>query len=462
MKILSVNKIPNRAFYNTKMKNNESVKTEDSKTDKALKILVPTALVLATIIGVKCFSNKAPALELQSEIKETVPYIETLSKSLSKWLKKDVETKSLESIMSGSELINELKVLKKENFVASKENIEKGIFCADLHSHSLYSDGKASVDDILNQVAEYGDKLNQKSGKKFIFSLTDHDSCEGIKEALKIISENPNKFKNVKFVTGAELSFLMKSDKSANPYETAEVLVYGFNPFEESVNNYFEILYTKRKNMVLEFIKDLNRLIDFGDFSIEEFNKNFGKNYMMNYQWQVHHYGQTKTATSGIAISKNIDKSKYYEEIISKISNKDKKNLYELRQQGLIPADFGDDTRITELCLNKFSPRDINNKTNYCAEANIDDIIRVFGRDSEIFGAFAHPYYMTERSSQVEPFIEDIVKRSNGFIKATESYHQAYNSNVDMNKVENLNKALVARNKLLELGGRDNHEKDIF
>ena len=116
-----------------------------------------------------------------------------------------------------------------------------------MHSHSLHSDGLANVDKILNQVVSYADDLNAKTGKKFIFSLTDHDSCEGVKEALKIISENPEKFENVKFVTGAELSFLIKADKTANPFETSEMLVYGFNPFDEKVQNYFQNLYSERK-----------------------------------------------------------------------------------------------------------------------------------------------------------------------------------------------------------------------
>ena len=50
---------------------------------------------------------------------------------------------------------------------------------------------------ILNEVCEYADKLFKKTGKKFLYALTDHDTTAGVKEALQIIAAEPEKFKNV-------------------------------------------------------------------------------------------------------------------------------------------------------------------------------------------------------------------------------------------------------------------------
>lgn len=440
--------------------NSDVITKPKEKKQNYLNYIIPIGIAIAAGIGIKYCRSRDITSVVGADIKnETSDYVKDLAKSLGKWLNKDIDATSLNSVISGKELLAELKKLEKQNFVASKENIEKGIFCADLHSHSLYSDGKGKVSDILNQVAEYADKLKQKSGKNFLYSLTDHDSCEGVKEALKIISENPKKFKNVKFITGSELSYLIKSDKTWNPFETSEILVYGFNPFDENINKYFEDLYSKRKNMIKEFIDDSNKMFEYADFSVEEFHKIYGKNYIMNSQWNVHNYVQTKNAVAGLAISQNKDKALMYEEIMSK-TKKWNKTLHDLKKAGLIPESYGEDSRIIDLCKNKYSPRWDNETINYNCEANIDDIFKVFGKDKNTFGAFAHPYYVTERNSQAEALLNNLVSKSNGFIQATESHHQAYRVSATSEEINNFNNNLVKSNKLEELGGRDNHETE--
>ena len=466
MKILPIqqNYITTKSNPNktTKPQGSSSTVVEQEKKHNYWNYIIPLGTVLIAGIGIKYYNaGKVEAIigSHSDAKKEVSEYVKELAKSLSKHLNKDIDAKSLKSVISGEELLAELKNLEKQNFVASKENIEKGIFCADLHSHSIHSDGLGNVSDILTQVAKYADKLNKKNGKKFIFSLTDHDSCEGVKEALKIISENPKKFENVKFVTGAELSFLIPSDKTFNPFEVSEILVYGFNPFDEKINKYFKDLYLKRKNMIHEYISDVSKMFEYADFSIEEFHKIYGENYIMNYQWKVHNYAQTKNAVAGLAISQNRDKALMYNEIMSKTSRWEK-TLYNLKQAGLVPESYGEDSRIMDLCRNKYSPRYDNGKINYNCETNFEDIIKTFGNDKNIFGAFAHPYYVTERNSQAENLLKDFVSKSNGFIKATESHHQAYRISSGINDINRFNETLVKTNNLSELGGRDNHEID--
>lgn len=57
----------------------------------------------------------------------------------------------------------------------------------------------------------------------------------------------------------------------------------------------------------------------------------------------------------------------------------------------------------------------------------------------------------------VKEAVQQLNIKSYGLLKASESFHQAYNPSIDRNSVEKLNKELVFNNKFLELDGRDNH-----
>jgi len=278
-----------------------------------------------------------------------------------------------------------------------------------------------------------------------------------VKEALKLISENPDKYKNVKFVTGSEISFVIKSDKTTNPYETSELLVYGFNPFNKNIEGFFSGIKEKRKHKANDFINDLNQMFGYAEYSIEEFEEIYKTgNPMMNNQWKVHHYGQTKNAIAGFANSQNKDKTSMYKAIMTQIPQ-NKMTLDNLRRIGAVPQSYGDDTRITKLCKEKYSPHNTFLGIDYAGENNFDSIIDTFA-NGDNFIALAHPYYITERCSNANELITTFVKKSKGFLRGSESYHQAY-KNVDINSVQMFNAEIVKANKFTELGGRDNHEK---
>ncbi len=71
-------------------------------------------------------------------------------------------------------------------------NIEKKYIPVDLHSHSTYSDGSLSVEELLNLV-----KINNGQYQ----ALTDHDTVDGITEAKKIASNL-----NLTLIPGVEIS----------------------------------------------------------------------------------------------------------------------------------------------------------------------------------------------------------------------------------------------------------------
>jgi len=442
----------NFAYFNPQMSVNIPKPINKTKTSYK-NILIGVASLLGIVaIGL--------AIKKHLSDKAISPYTKTLAKSLSEYLGKEIKPQQLKSVISGKEVLKILKGLKKENFVASKENIQKGIFLADLHSHSLHSDGAGEVQTILHQVAEYADGLYQKTGKKFLFALTDHDTADGVKTALELIAQNPKKYRNINFVTGSEISFVIKSDKSTNPYETIEVLAYGINPFERKTSEFFTNIRKKREKLATEFIEKMKKLFGYADFSQEEFEKTFSlerKNFIFNNQWKVHHYGQTKNAIAGLANSQCKDKNLLYQEIMSK-TDKRHMALGNLRDKGLIPQSYGDDTRITQLCKEVYSPHiEANGKLNPAGENTFESIIETFSGNDDMFLALAHPYYITERTSKPTQLINELISKSKGLLKGTEEYHQAYN-NVDMSSVVRINNEISSMNTLVPLGGRDNHE----
>lgn len=461
MRIVPINNIHTNSFKQQVRANlpyaNSYSNPQKNKPDAKKKSLNTSLLALA---GISLLAITGTVIATKSINRGITPYTKMMAKALSEYLNTPIKPKQLKSVISGKELLNELGTLKKENYIASVENIRNGIFRADLHSHSNFSDGKGDVKTILGQVAEYADHVKQKTGKNFIYALTDHDTTEGVKEALTIIARAPEKFKNVKFVTGAEMSFAIKSDKTTNPYETIEVLVYGFNPFDKKIDNHIHNLQNTRKNQAKEYIEDLKQRFGYADFSYEEYTDVFNINpkcMLANNQWSVHHYGQTKNAVAGLAISQGKDKSETYKSIMSQTSSR-RKDLGYLREKGLVPQNYGEDSNITDLCRNKYSPHDTNQGLEYAGENKYETLIDIFGKNEDTFFGLAHPYYITERNSNPHNVINELIQKSKGYLKATESFHQAYNNKLNMTDVEDFNKKIVRNNKFSELGGRDNHE----
>ena len=101
----------------------------------------------------------------------------------------------------------------------------------DLHMHSTFSDGKDSVEKLIENV---------KSAGIDYFSLTDHDTAAGCREILENKKLREKIIENkLTFVVGTEFSCLYKN------YEM-HILAYDFNPFTQEV---------------FEFEKEMTRLL---------------------------------------------------------------------------------------------------------------------------------------------------------------------------------------------------------
>ncbi len=429
-------------------------------------ILGSAAAALAIAFGVYSKIRKPGNVnEVGGEVSSIVSsYRNKLAEGLSEQIGKSVDVKSLDCVVDKTELLDILPKLSEQNYVYNAENAANGLFRADLHSHSSFSDGLGDVKSLLDQAVNYGNSLFEKTKEKFVFALTDHDGVEGVKKALQYIAEEPEKYKNIRFVPGAELSFVHAVDKGSNPTETSELLAHCINPFDKNVENFFQNIYTKRENMMRGFIDKLSEMFPDTKFSVEEFAKNYDVNlpkdtYAMNSHWRVFHYGQTKLAVDKLAKEQRKNPEKMYDEIMSKTARG--KALGNLRDLSLIPNYVEENKAIVDL-KNAVQPRvNWDGSITTSSENTLDQILDTFKKDEEVVFGFAHPFYLSERLNNPQEYIQDVVEKFNGKVKTTESYHQAYNSNISRSDIDKVN-SYCENEKLITIGGRDNHKDSLF
>lgn len=137
---------------------------------------------------------------------------------------------------------------------------------ANLHMHTTHSDGKLSIKELLDKAAEYADETANYLSKTayprskhapFTIAITDHDSVEGCKEAVRIINENPEKYKNLRVVLGCELTvenkMIPEALKSPIPIH---MLLHAINPFDENLNKFLNNTKVARVRLTNKMLKE--------------------------------------------------------------------------------------------------------------------------------------------------------------------------------------------------------------
>lgn len=146
-------------------------------------------------------------------------------------------TEDLGVVIGPQELKDILCGLEFENFSVGKnfENTKNGTFKANLHMHTLDSDGNMTVEQLLDQAVNYANSLKNPP---FVFAITNHDTMRDARKAIEIIAKDPQRFKNVRFVPGIEFS--SRFDDLAffcKPIQI-EVLGYCIDPFDPKLENF--------------------------------------------------------------------------------------------------------------------------------------------------------------------------------------------------------------------------------
>lgn len=120
----------------------------------------------------------------------------------------------------------------------------------DFHTHSTYSDGTLTPSQLVDFAISNGITH---------LGMTDHDTAEGIEEAIKYSQK-----KNIKFIGGVEVSAEFKD-------KTMHILGYNVDYKNENLNKKLKILRESREERNPKIIQKLNE-IGF-DVSMEEVKK---------------------------------------------------------------------------------------------------------------------------------------------------------------------------------------------
>ena len=138
--------------------------------------------------------------------------------------------------------------------------IESGEFCANLHIHTLHSDGVLSIKDLLEQACELANlnKEKQKSPFPLLLAITDHDCIDGVKEAVIEISKNPTKYENLKLVLGVELSTITNKFNHLKKPLLIHTHMFCINPFDKELNKFIDKKRDLKLKLANETIKKLN------------------------------------------------------------------------------------------------------------------------------------------------------------------------------------------------------------
>lgn len=144
------------------------------------------------------------------------------------------------------------------------ENIDTGKYGANMHIHSVHSDGQLTVQEILDQAVEYADRRAEKNGIKepFYIAVTDHNTTEGAKEALETIYKNPKKYQNIRLVLGTEISAKIPEIRGFQfkKPRTAHYLMMCLDPNNEVVDNYMKSLIAESKSVMFPRFTTLEEL----------------------------------------------------------------------------------------------------------------------------------------------------------------------------------------------------------
>src|SRR5574344_804356 len=125
----------------------------------------------------------------------------------------DCSEEALKSVLSPTEFKELIFKYIPENFSVGNplspdnkiffQNVTKGDFRVTLHNHTFFSDGRMSPTEFIEMAVNYANKVakihKNEEIPPFTIALTDHDEVRGSIEVLKLISQNSQKFENLRF-----------------------------------------------------------------------------------------------------------------------------------------------------------------------------------------------------------------------------------------------------------------------
>ncbi len=253
----------------------------------AVTVLIGGAVWLVNVLGGRGKNQNITADAVQSSadifkngFKKTMEifpedfiYIKNLAKNLG--LKEGEEYK-LNSVMGKSQLQKLLDEFTPQDFTIGKnfEGAQNMTFRVNLHNHTRASDGKLTIGQFLEQARKYADRIaeNTKSDNKppFTIAITDHDTLDGCREALKILSSDPEKYKNLKVVLGSEISVSNCDPNIVSRPLNFELVGYCQNPYDEKLVKILDNIRQTRQKNVEKFLEKITDKFPEFNLNIDE------------------------------------------------------------------------------------------------------------------------------------------------------------------------------------------------
>lgn len=418
-------------------------------------------------------------------------FAERISQGIKAQMGKSIPASNFRNIMSPEEFKAILPSLQSDNFLRTPENIENGIYSVDLDYQSNFSNGNENVFELLDKVAQYADEYTAKQEelqrknaaaglpveeiKPFVFALCDRDCVEGLQHAVRIIGSNPEKFKNVKFVPAIKLTFAHKAPKSAIGFENSEMLVYGINPFSTHISEFVDKIINKRKQMVLNFIKDINQLYPEFSYNVFEFAEQNQLKYLRNYTvsnlyWRAREYAEKKGGSiiKGSSVPPETilkDASMLLSELGNIQTGSTRRGFSQLGSD-LITKDSDANKTIAEV-FRKYSTHPDENTGQVVSEAEnlYESMIECLTKEEPHLPvlAISAPIYLAdyfgERNAEsfekIVEFIKDLQENSGGMLCAFESIVPSYGLDPAVTKslIKEFNNYMRKHTNLYEVGG---------
>ena len=196
-------------------------------------------------------------------------YIQALASNLE--LKKGEEYR-LFSVMGAQELSNTLPLATYRNFQAIQPN--DPLFRFNLHLHTEAPDGAFKVKELLEQAAAYADiiaPLVKKDGMPpLTIAVTDHDCMDSLIPVLKELTRHYEKYQNLRIVLGIEMGAVWKEQTMQRVPMEYELMFYGVNPFDVSIQDFLQSHQEKRNAARDEIIHRLSERYPFFGISKED------------------------------------------------------------------------------------------------------------------------------------------------------------------------------------------------
>lgn len=187
--------------------------------------------------------EKIPMTKIASRSPRDILYLKNLAEAI------HCPIENLKSIVGLDEFKSILKKLDADNYNPAKKN-----FIANNHTHTKFSDGKADFTESLDEAQDRG-----KNGQNFLLAITDHDVIEAPREAVVHIANNPDKYKNLRFVLGCEPCLKYENSQIFKMPIPFDGMVYCINPFDKVTIELLEGHTNKNKQYAKEIIEKVNK-----------------------------------------------------------------------------------------------------------------------------------------------------------------------------------------------------------